>query len=106
MRLTREDLDNPFHIPIDLIIKIFSYLSDLDRRNLSFTCKYLRYIHYNYVGYEFLVFFSLGNEKKFQVLPKNQSLRKIKFKSVEYPFMYKFKKPSFKSFSIGFVFFC
>ena len=106
MNLSHENLDNPFTISIDLIIKIFSYLNDSDRRNLSFTCKFLRYIHYNYVGYEFLVFHVFSDdEKNFQPLPKNQSLRNIKFKSEEWPFIYRFKNPSFKAFSIGFVFF-
>ena len=106
MILHHEDLDNPFHISVDLIIKIFSYLNDSDRRNLSFTCKFLRYIQYNFVGYEFAVFEPLHKYNgKLPPLPKNQAARKIKFKSVEYPFIYKFKKPPFKAFSIGLVVF-
>lgn len=87
---------------MDLIIKIFSFLPDCDRRNFSFTCKYLRNVHYNFVGYDYLVFKPPKEVKKFSPLPHTKT-RKTKVKSFEIPFIYQFGKPPYEGFSIGFV---
>lgn len=77
---------------MELIIKIFSYLNDSDRKNLSITCKFLRNIHKNFVGYRYYVFEPPNDvPKKFKKFTKNPIT-----KPDEIPFIYCVKSESTK----------